>query len=67
MFDAKSLLDQFLGGGKAPGGFSGQGGQQSQRGGGFDLSQIGNQLGGLGGGLGGLGGGALAGGPQPCS
>lgn len=62
MFDAKSLLDQFLGGGKAPGGFSGEGGQQGQRGGGFDLSQIGNQLGGLGGGLGGLGGGALAGG-----
>jgi uncharacterized membrane protein YebE (DUF533 family) len=64
MFDAKSLLDQFLGGGNAQGGFSGSGGQQSQRGG-FDLSQIGNKLpGGLGGalgGLGGVGGGAIAG------
>ncbi len=57
MFDAKSLLDQFLGGGNQRGAAGGQPGQR-QGGTGFDLSQIGNQLGGLGG----LGGGALAGG-----
>ena len=58
MFDAKSLLDQFLGGGNSPHGDPGRPGQQTPGGGGFDLSQLGNQLGGLGG----LGGGALAGG-----
>lgn len=60
MFDAKRLLDQFLGGQNDPRDPQAGGSQWGDtRGGGGDLSSM---LGGLGGALGGLGGGALAGG-----